>query len=62
MPPNMMNALIGSSVKVTGSRTATVMAGPMPGSTPTAVPSVSVTRCASDQVASAASTKNDATK
>ena len=36
----MMKALIGSRLKVTGSRTATVSAGPMPGSTPTAVPSV----------------------
>src|SRR5687767_12413736 len=40
MPPNMMNALSGSSVKVTGSSNATVKAGPMPGRTPTAVPSV----------------------
>src|SRR5215208_1474015 len=40
MPPNMMNALIGSRPKVMGSRTATVIAGPMPGSTPTAVPRV----------------------
>src|SRR5688500_903664 len=36
----MMNALNGSSVKVTGSSKATVNAGPMPGRTPTAVPSV----------------------
>src|SRR5262245_769 len=36
----MMNALIGSRLKVTGSSTATVSAGPMPGSTPIAVPSV----------------------
>src|SRR5688500_18145232 len=35
-----MNALSGSSVKVTGSSNATVKAGPMPGRTPTAVPSV----------------------
>ena len=35
-----MKALIGSRLKVTGSSTATVSAGPMPGSTPTAVPSV----------------------
>src|SRR5688572_13478667 len=40
MPPNMMNALSGSSVKVTGSSNATVKAGPMPGRTPTAVPRV----------------------
>src|SRR6187397_2913895 len=36
----MMNALTGSRVNVTGSRTATVIAGPIPGRTPTAVPSV----------------------
>ena len=36
----MMNALIGSRLKVTGSSTATVSAGPIPGSTPIAVPSV----------------------
>jgi hypothetical protein len=40
MPPNMMNALMGSRENVTGSSTATVMAGPIPGSTPTAVPTV----------------------
>src|SRR5262245_11606383 len=40
MPPNMMKALIGSSENVAGRSTATVSAGPMPGSTPTAVPSV----------------------
>src|SRR6187402_1788686 len=40
MPPNMMKALVGSSPNVTGRRSATVSAGPMPGSTPTAVPSV----------------------
>ena len=40
MPANMMNALVGSSVKVAGSSSAIVSAGPMPGSTPTAVPSV----------------------
>ena len=40
MPANMMNALVGSSVNVAGSNSATVKAGPMPGSTPTAVPSV----------------------
>ena len=38
-----MNALTGSRLKVTGSKMATVMAGPMPGSTPTAVPSVTPT-------------------
>src|SRR5688572_20857330 len=36
----MMNALSGSSANVTGSSNATVNAGPMPGRTPTAVPSV----------------------
>src|SRR5262245_58880107 len=40
MPPNMMNALVGSRPKVTGNSTATVSAGPMPGRTPIAVPSV----------------------
>jgi hypothetical protein len=44
MPPNMMKALIGSRLKVTGSSTATVMAGPMPGNTPIAVPSVAPTK------------------
>ena len=36
----MMNALTGSRLNVMGSSSATVRAGPMPGSTPTAVPSV----------------------
>jgi hypothetical protein len=36
----MMKALVGSRRNVTGSRIATVRAGPIPGSTPTAVPSV----------------------
>src|SRR5688572_3633451 len=44
MPANMMNALVGSRLKVTGRSTATVSAGPMPGSTPTAVPRVTPTR------------------
>src|SRR5215213_5528935 len=39
MPANMMNALAGSRANVTGSSNATVIAGPRPGSTPTAVPS-----------------------
>src|SRR4051794_25689007 len=39
MPANMMKALAGSRANVTGSSSATVMAGPRPGSTPTAVPS-----------------------
>ena len=34
----MMKAGIGSSAKVTGSSSATVSAGPMPGRTPTSVP------------------------
>src|SRR5688572_9770222 len=36
----MMKALVGSRPNVTGSRTATVSAGPIPGSMPTAVPRV----------------------
>src|SRR5688500_13351835 len=36
----MMKAEVGSSPYVTGSRSATVRAGPMPGSTPIAVPTV----------------------
>ena len=40
MPANMMKALVGSRLKVTGRRIATVSAGPIPGSTPTAVPTV----------------------
>src|SRR6478735_4940792 len=39
MPANMMNAATGSSPYVTGSSSATAIAGPMPGSTPMAVPS-----------------------
>ena len=39
MPANMMNAPVGSSPYVTGSRSATAIAGPMPGRTPIAVPS-----------------------
>src|SRR5690606_6502250 len=39
----MMNALAGGTVKVIGSSSATVIAGPMPGSTPTRVPSVTPT-------------------
>ena len=35
----MMKAAVGSRLKVTGSKSATVSAGPIPGSTPTAVPS-----------------------
>src|SRR3990172_3286881 len=40
MPANMMSAPVGSSFTVSGSSIATVSAGPTPGSTPTAVPSV----------------------
>src|SRR5688572_1580651 len=40
MPANMMNAAVGSSEYVTGRSSATVSAGPIPGNTPTAVPSV----------------------
>ena len=43
MPANMMKAAVGSRLKVTGSSRATVSAGPIPGSTPTAVPSVTPT-------------------
>src|SRR3712207_1781578 len=43
MPANMISALAGSSRKVIGSSIATVSAGPMPGSTPTAVPMVTPT-------------------
>src|SRR2546423_4369269 len=39
MPANRMNAPVGSSPYVTGSSSATAIAGPMPGSTPIAVPS-----------------------
>jgi hypothetical protein len=38
MPANMMNACVGSMPLVTGSSSATAIAGPMPGSTPTKVP------------------------
>src|SRR5688572_16340567 len=38
MPANMMNAPVGSRLYVRGRSRATVIAGPMPGSTPTAVP------------------------
>src|SRR3954451_11265867 len=39
MPANMMIDPPGSSLNVIGRRSATVRAGPMPGRTPTAVPS-----------------------
>ena len=38
-----MKAAVGSRLKVTGSSRATVSAGPIPGSTPTAVPRVTPT-------------------
>src|SRR5918994_1319061 len=40
MPANMMNEPVGSRLYVTGSSSATVIAGPIPGSTPMTVPSV----------------------
>src|SRR5690554_2998534 len=43
MPANMMKANAGSIFMVTGSRRATVSAGPMPGRMPTKVPSVTPT-------------------
>src|SRR3990170_8931321 len=39
----MMNAPVGSKLKVRGRSRATVTAGPIPGSTPTSVPSVTPT-------------------
>src|SRR5574342_575553 len=44
MPANMMKAGVGSSEYVAGNSKATVSAGPMPGRTPTAVPSVTPAR------------------
>src|SRR5918993_3359343 len=44
MPANRMNAEVGSTLKVIGSSSAMVSAGPKPGSTPIAVPSVVPTR------------------
>src|SRR3982751_2883305 len=43
MPANRISAADGSSRNVIGSSRATVSAGPMPGSTPTAVPIVTPT-------------------
>src|SRR5690606_26669660 len=40
MPANMMNAAVGAIFTVTGNNSAMVSAGPMPGSTPMAVPSI----------------------
>src|SRR6476619_513228 len=47
MPANRISAPVGSRVNVIGSSSATVSAGPMPGSTPTRVPSVTPTRASS---------------
>ncbi len=44
MPANMISAPVGSSFTVNGSSIATVSAGPTPGSTPIAVPSVTPTK------------------
>src|SRR3979411_360496 len=44
MPANRMKAAVGSTLKVIGSNSAMVSAGPSPGSTPNAVPSVVPTR------------------
>src|SRR5262245_57169438 len=44
MPANRMNAAVGSTLKVIGRSSAMVSAGPRPGSTPMAVPSVVPTR------------------
>src|SRR5262245_15032806 len=44
MPANRMNAAVASTLKVIGSSSAMVRAGPSPGSTPMAVPSVVPTR------------------
>ena len=40
MPANMISAPVGSRLAVAGSSNAMVSAGPTPGKTPTAVPSV----------------------
>src|SRR5687767_3662573 len=44
MPASMISEATASNSKVIGSRSATVAVGPMPGSTPTAVPSVTPSR------------------
>src|SRR6478735_6700793 len=44
MPANRIKAPVGSRVNVIGSSSATVSAGPMPGSTPTRVPMVTPIR------------------
>ena len=44
MPANMISAPVGSTFAVAGSSSAMVSAGPTPGSTPMAVPSVTPTK------------------
>jgi hypothetical protein len=44
MPASMMRAVTGSKLKVIGSSMAIVAVGPMPGSTPTMVPSRTPTK------------------
>jgi hypothetical protein len=44
MPASMISAVTGSKLNVIGSSIATVAVGPMPGSTPTAVPSSTPTK------------------
>src|SRR6476659_8943558 len=44
MPANMIIDAVGSTCAVSGSSIATVSAGPMPGSTPTAVPTMQPTK------------------
>ena len=44
MPASMISAVTGSKLKVIGSSMAIVAVGPMPGSTPTSVPSSTPTK------------------
>jgi hypothetical protein len=44
MPASMISAVTGWKVKVIGSRMATAPVGPMPGRTPTSVPSRTPTK------------------
>lgn len=44
MPASMISAVTGSKLNVIGSSIATVAVGPMPGRTPTAVPSSTPTK------------------
>ncbi len=55
MPANRISAPVGSRVNVIGSSSATVSAGPMPGSTPTSVPIVTPIRARSRLVGVSAS-------